>query len=33
VPVLDLVFLAFGGVLLLGGLALARRGEREANAG
>ncbi len=33
VPVLDLVFLAFGGILLLGGLALARRGEREANAG
>jgi uncharacterized membrane protein len=32
VPVLDLAFLALGAVLLLGGLALARRGEREADA-
>ena len=31
-PVLDLAFLGFGAILLLGGLALARRGEREANA-
>ena len=29
-PVLDLVFLAVGAVLLIGGLALARAGEREA---
>lgn len=31
-PLLDLAFLAVGAVLLLGGLALARRGEREAEA-
>jgi uncharacterized membrane protein len=29
-PVLDLAFLAVGGLLLIGGLALARAGEREA---
>jgi uncharacterized membrane protein len=29
-PVLDLVFLAFGGVLLVAGLALARSSERQA---
>ncbi len=32
VPVLDLAFLAVGAVLLVGGLALARRGERDAEA-
>jgi uncharacterized membrane protein len=31
-PILDLAFLAVGAVLLLGGLALARRGEGEAEA-
>jgi len=32
-PILDLVFLALGALFLAGGLALARKGEREADFG